>query len=135
MKVEIIKCLKDNYSYVIIDEKYNHACVVDPSEADLYALKTLSLLRTNSKSIQTLLETIEQKLLNKGFSKDKQRLSSHPYFEDRISLIKNFEDNKENNISALVSSKKLFLFFLIISFKFFNDIFRFPFLAILIDSA
>ena len=22
MKVEIIKCLKDNYSYVIIDEKY-----------------------------------------------------------------------------------------------------------------
>ncbi len=23
MKVEIIKCLKDNYSYVIIDEKYN----------------------------------------------------------------------------------------------------------------
>ena len=34
MKVEIIKCLKDNYSYVIIDEKYNHACVVDPSEAE-----------------------------------------------------------------------------------------------------
>jgi len=34
MKVEIIKCFKDNYSYVIIDEKYNHACVVDPSEAE-----------------------------------------------------------------------------------------------------
>ena len=34
MKVEIIKCLKDNYSYVIIDEKYNHACVIDPSEAE-----------------------------------------------------------------------------------------------------
>ena len=34
MKVEIIKCLKDNYSYVIIDEKNNHACVVDPSEAE-----------------------------------------------------------------------------------------------------
>ena len=34
MKVEIVKCLKDNYSYVIIDEKYNHACVVDPSEAE-----------------------------------------------------------------------------------------------------
>ena len=31
-------------------------------EADLYALKTLNLLKTNSKSIQTLLETIEQKL-------------------------------------------------------------------------
>ena len=33
MKVEIIKCLKDNYSYLIIDEKNNYACVVDPSEA------------------------------------------------------------------------------------------------------
>ena len=33
MKVEIIKCLKDNYSYLIIDEKNQAACVVDPSEA------------------------------------------------------------------------------------------------------
>ncbi len=38
-------------------------------EADLYALKTLNLLKTNSKSIQTLLETIQLKLLNKGFFK------------------------------------------------------------------
>ncbi len=68
-------------------------------EADLYALKTLNLLKTNSKSIQTLLKTIEQKLLNKGFSKDKQRVSTHPYFEDRILLIKNFEENKENNFN------------------------------------
>jgi len=34
MKIEIIKCLKDNYSYLIIDKKYNNACVVDPSEAE-----------------------------------------------------------------------------------------------------
>ncbi len=66
-------------------------------EADLYALKTLNLLKTNSKSIQILLETIEQKLLDKGFSKDKQRISTHPYFEDRILLIQNFKDNKEIN--------------------------------------
>ena len=33
MKIEIIKCLKDNYSYLIIDETNNIACVVDPSEA------------------------------------------------------------------------------------------------------
>ena len=33
MIVKIIKCLKDNYSYLIIDEKLNTACVVDPSEA------------------------------------------------------------------------------------------------------
>ena len=33
MKIEIIKCLQDNYSYLIIDEKTQIACVVDPSEA------------------------------------------------------------------------------------------------------
>ena len=33
MKTEIIPCLKDNYSYLIIDEQKNNACVVDPSEA------------------------------------------------------------------------------------------------------
>jgi hydroxyacylglutathione hydrolase len=33
MKVEIIPCLQDNYSYLIIDETNNDACVVDPSEA------------------------------------------------------------------------------------------------------
>mgnify|MGYP001428065232 CR=1 FL=1 len=32
MNVKIIKCLKDNYSYIIIDEKLNTACVIDPSE-------------------------------------------------------------------------------------------------------
>ena len=34
MKIQIIHCLQDNYSYLIIDEKNNIACVVDPSEAD-----------------------------------------------------------------------------------------------------
>ena len=33
MNVKIIKCLEDNYSYLIIDEKNNSACVVDPSES------------------------------------------------------------------------------------------------------
>ena len=33
MKIEIISCLQDNYSYLIIDEVNNLACVVDPSEA------------------------------------------------------------------------------------------------------
>ena len=68
-------------------------------DADLYALNTLNLLNTNSKSILTLLETIEQKLLDKGFSKDKQRVSTHPYFEDRILLIKNFQMDKEDNFN------------------------------------
>ena len=34
MKIQIIPCLQDNYSYLIIDEESNIACVVDPSEAD-----------------------------------------------------------------------------------------------------
>tara|TARA_Y100000992_G_scaffold222156_1_gene154271 strand:+ start:1424 stop:2143 length:720 start_codon:yes stop_codon:yes gene_type:complete len=33
MKIEIIKCLQDNYSYLIINEETQIACVVDPSEA------------------------------------------------------------------------------------------------------
>ena len=33
MKVEIIPCLQDNYSYLIIDNEKQEACVVDPSEA------------------------------------------------------------------------------------------------------
>jgi len=33
MKIKIIKCLQDNYSYVIIDENNQSACVVDPSES------------------------------------------------------------------------------------------------------
>ena len=33
MNVEIISCLQDNYSYLIIDKTNNDACVIDPSEA------------------------------------------------------------------------------------------------------
>ena len=34
IKIEIIPCLQDNYSYLIIDETNNNACVIDPSEAN-----------------------------------------------------------------------------------------------------
>ena len=33
MKIQIIKCLQDNYSYLIIDETNLNACVVDPGES------------------------------------------------------------------------------------------------------
>ena len=33
MKIEIIRCLQDNFSYLIIDEITGDACIVDPSEA------------------------------------------------------------------------------------------------------
>ena len=34
MKIEIIPCLKDNYSYLLINEKKKIACVIDPGESD-----------------------------------------------------------------------------------------------------
>ena len=34
MKIEIIPCLKDNYSYLIIDESKKICCVIDPSESN-----------------------------------------------------------------------------------------------------
>ena len=33
MRIEIIRCLRDNYSYLIIDESNKNACVVDPGES------------------------------------------------------------------------------------------------------
>jgi len=46
MIIEIIPCLQDNYSYLIIDEN-NNACVIDPSEAkpviDLVERKKINL--------------------------------------------------------------------------------------------
>ena len=33
MRIEIIKCLQDNYSYLVIDDSNKIACVIDPSEA------------------------------------------------------------------------------------------------------
>ena len=47
MKVEIIKCLQDNYSYLLINEKNQNACVIDPSEAkpiiDIVEKKNINL--------------------------------------------------------------------------------------------
>ena len=34
MEVEIISCLKDNYSYLVIDKSNNSACIIDPSESE-----------------------------------------------------------------------------------------------------
>ena len=34
MKVITIRCLSDNFSYIVLNEKNNNACVVDPGEAE-----------------------------------------------------------------------------------------------------
>jgi hypothetical protein len=61
MRIEIIPCLQDNYSYLIIDESNNFACVVDPSESEpiinflknknIKIFKSLALNNLNSSII------------------------------------------------------------------------------------
>ena len=53
MKIEIIPCLKDNYSYLIIDESNNTACVVDPSEAK----PIINFLNKNNINLKYILNT------------------------------------------------------------------------------
>ena len=53
MRVEIIKCLQDNYSYLIIDQKNNYACVVDPSEAE----PIISFIESNNIKLKFILNT------------------------------------------------------------------------------
>ena len=53
MKIEIIKCLQDNYSYLIIDEKNKNACVVDPSEAK----PVINFVENNQINLKYILNT------------------------------------------------------------------------------
>ena len=53
MKVEIISCLQDNYSYLIIDETNNLACIVDPSEAS----PVIDYLKNKNINLKYILNT------------------------------------------------------------------------------
>ena len=53
MKIQIIPCLQDNYSYLIIDEENNTACVIDPSEAD----PIIEYLENNKIKLKFILNT------------------------------------------------------------------------------
>jgi len=53
MKIEIIKCLQDNYSYLIINEEKKIACVVDPSESQ----PVISYLEKNKINLKFILNT------------------------------------------------------------------------------
>ena len=86
MKIQIIPCLKDNYSYLIIDEKKNIACVIDPSEAD----PVIEYLEGNKIELKFILNTHHhydhvggnQELKKKygasviGYKDDKERIPS-----------------------------------------------------------
>ena len=53
MKTEIIKCLQDNYSYIILDESNNNACVVDPGES----FPIIDFLESNGLKLRYILNT------------------------------------------------------------------------------
>ena len=53
MKVEILKCLNDNYVYLIIDEKIKEACVVDPGESE----PIINFLEKKEISLKYILNT------------------------------------------------------------------------------
>ena len=53
MKIEIIKCLKDNYSYLIINETDLSACVIDPSEAQ----PIINFVESNKINLKYILNT------------------------------------------------------------------------------
>ena len=53
MKVEIIRCLQDNYSYLLIDETNRNACVIDPSEAS----PIISFIENNNLKLKYILNT------------------------------------------------------------------------------
>ena len=53
MRIQIIPCLQDNYSYLIIDETKNNACVIDPSEAN----PIIKYLEENKIKLQFILNT------------------------------------------------------------------------------
>ena len=53
MKIKIIKCLQDNYSYIIIDPKNKNTCVVDPSESE----PIINFLEKNNLQLNYILNT------------------------------------------------------------------------------
>jgi|TARA_B110001452_G_scaffold14008_1_gene11531 hydroxyacylglutathione hydrolase len=103
MKIQIIPCLQDNYSYLLIDEKKNIACVIDPSEAD----PIIDFLENNSINLKFILNTHHHydhvggnKRLKKkygasvvGFKGDKKRIPEIDILLDdqEIWMYENFE--------------------------------------------
>ncbi len=84
MRVEIIPCLEDNYSYLIIDGKTNSACVVDPGESS----PIINYLKNKDINLKYILNThhhydhiggnkdLKKKFRSKvvGYKRDKNRI-------------------------------------------------------------
>ena len=53
MRIKILKCLRDNYSYLIIDETNKNACVVDPGEST----PIMNFIENNNIKLKYILNT------------------------------------------------------------------------------
>jgi hydroxyacylglutathione hydrolase len=53
MRIEILKCLQDNYSYLIIDETNKNACVIDPGES----IPIINFIEKNNIKLKYILNT------------------------------------------------------------------------------
>ena len=103
MKTEIIKCLQDNYSYIILDESNNNACVVDPGES----FPIIDFVESNRIKLTYILNThhhydhingnleLKKKYGSKivAFEKDKNRIPKIDIFvrDNEIWKADNFE--------------------------------------------
>ena len=53
MKIKIIKCLQDNYAYLVIDESNNSSIVIDPGESK----PIIDYVETNKLNLKFILNT------------------------------------------------------------------------------
>jgi len=66
-------------------------------EADQYSIDTLNKLNLPKESVKQLLRILEDQALQKGFSEEYQKFSTHPVFKERYQIInekKNIENSK-----------------------------------------
>ena len=56
MRIEIIRCLQDNYSYLLIDDAKGIGCVVDPGEA----APSIKYVESNNIELKYILNTHHQ---------------------------------------------------------------------------
>ena len=106
MKIQIIKCLQDNYSYLIIDETNLNACVIDPSESK----PIINFVESNNINLKYILNThhhfdhvggnleLKKRYNSKviGFKGDKDRI---PEID---TLVEDLEIWKKDNFEAKI---------------------------------
>ena len=106
LEVKIVKCLQDNYSYIIIDQTNNNACVIDPSEAN----PIINYIQEKNLNLKYILNThhhydhiggnkeLKKKYKSKivGFEGDKDRIPEIDI------LVKNNEIWKKDNFEVKI---------------------------------